>query len=55
MTTEKLQKILDSAKRTSEAGYTALSNALVESLKREKVQEVLTDAQKAELDQLEVN
>ena len=55
MTTEKLQKILDNAKGASEAGYTALAGYLVEALKREKVQEVLTDAQKAELNQLEVN
>ena len=55
MTTEKLQKILDNAKAAGEAGYIALSSELAKSLKREKVQEVLTDAQKAELDQLEVN
>lgn len=52
MTIEKLQKTLDTAKAVKEAGYSRLFDLYVESLKQEKVQEVLTDEQKAELNQL---
>ena len=59
MTSEKLQKTIDSVKLLAEkkqaypdySGYNDLLNMYIQALNNTKVQEVLTDEQKAELNQ----